>query len=98
MVNVKSIIKEKDVIRGSHEHITDNIWDFYHQKLLDKIVNFNYAYKNYLGETVVLSFQWSTFIFILRTSYFVQHEATFLRKVALRQIANEKKNWEKKEI
>ena len=28
-LNVKSIIKEKDVIRGSHEQITDNIWDFY---------------------------------------------------------------------
>ena len=26
---VKNIIKEKDVIRGLHEHLTDNIWDFY---------------------------------------------------------------------
>ena len=81
-----------EVIRGSPDHLTDNICDFCHQKLLDTIVNFNDTYRNPLEETVVnYHSNEADLVITLGTSCFVQPAATFPEKVVLSEIANAKK-------
>ena len=84
--------RNEEVIRGSPDHLTDNICDFCHKKLMDTIVNFNDTYRNPLEGTVV-EFQSNEadLVITLGTSCFVQPAATFPEKVVLSEIANARK-------
>ena len=84
--------RNKEVDRGSPDHLTDNFCDFCHQKLMDTIVNFNDTYRNPMEETVV-DFQsnQADLVITLGTSCFVQPAATYPEKVVLSENAKAKK-------
>ena len=84
--------RNKEVDRGSPDHLTDNFCDFCHQKLMDTIVNFNDTYRNPMEETVV-DFQSNRadLVITLGTSCFVQPAATYPEKVVLSENAKAKK-------
>ena len=84
--------RNEEVIRGSPDHLTDNICDFCHKKLMDTIVNFNDTYRNPLeGNIVEFESNEADLVITLGTSCFVQPAATFPEKVVLSEIANAKK-------
>lgn len=84
--------RKVEVIRGSPDHLTDNVCDFCHQKLMDTIVNFNDTYRNPLEE-IVTEYEANNadLVITLGTSCFVQPAATFPEKVVLSENANAKK-------
>ena len=84
--------RNEEVIRGSPDHLTDNICDFCHKKLMDTIVNFNDTYRNPLeGNIVEFESNEADLVITLGTSCFVQPAATFPEKVVLSEIANARK-------
>ena len=84
--------RTEEVIRGSPDHLTDNVCDFCHKKLMDTIVNFNDTYRNPLEETIVdYEANNADLVLTLGTSCFVQPAATFPEKVVLSEIANARK-------
>jgi NAD-dependent SIR2 family protein deacetylase len=89
--------RKAEVIRGSPDHLTDNICDFCHKKLMDTIVNFNDTYRNPLEE-IVTEYEANNadLVITLGTSCFVQPAATFPEKVVLSENANAKKKLGKK--
>ena len=84
--------RKVEVLRGSPDHLTDNVCDFCHQKLMDTIVNFNDTYRNPLEE-IVTEYEANNadLVITLGTSCFVQPAATFPEKVVLSENANAKK-------
>ena len=84
--------RNKEVIRGSPDHLTDNYCDFCHKQLMDTIVNFNDTYRNPLEPSVVyFEANEADLVITLGTSCFVQPAATYPEKVVLSEIANARK-------
>ena len=84
--------RNEEVIRGSPDHLTDNICDFCHKKLMDTIVNFNDTYRNPLeGNIVYFQSNQADLVITLGTSCFVQPAASYPEKVVLSENANAKK-------
>ena len=84
--------RKTEVIRGSPDHLTDNVCDFCHKNLMDTIVNFNDTYRNPMEENVVYyESNESDLVITLGTSCFVQPAATFPEKVVLSEIAEARK-------
>ena len=84
--------RNKEVIRGSPDHLTDNYCDFCHKQLVDTIVNFNDTYRNPLEPSVVyFEANEADLVITLGTSCFVQPAATYPEKVVLSEIATARK-------